>query len=150
MRVEGSNGSVELLENGIVIRRKGLANILTQGIQGDKNIPYSTITAVQFKGAGMFMAGMIQFTILGGREFRGGLMEATKDENAVLFEKKQQADFEKVRDHVQARLGQKDAGSLPHSAGMAEELTKLADLVERGFLTKEEFDARKAALLDGK
>jgi hypothetical protein len=150
MRVEGSNGSVELQENGIVIRRKGLANILTQGIQGDKMVPYSNITAVQFKTAGTFMAGMIQFTLQGGREFKGGLMEATKDENAVLFEKKQQQSFEAVRDHVQGKLMEQESGVGAQSTGMADELTKLADLVERGFLSKGEFDARKAALLERK
>lgn len=144
MRAEGSNGSVELLDDRIVIRRKGVMNILTQGIQGDKNIPFSTITAVQFRAAGALMAGMIQFTLLGGREFRGGMLEATKDENAVLFERRQQPAFEQVRDAVQRAI---TTPNKPRPDNAADELIKLADLVDRGMLSREEFDNRKAKLL---
>lgn len=141
MRAEGSNGSVELVGDSIIIRRKGLANILTQGIQGEKTIPLSSITAVQFKDAGNWMAGMIQFSVFGGRDVRGGMMAATTDENAVLFEKKQQPAFNEMRDKVRALMGKPAAGN--------DDLVRLAELVEKGFLTREEFDARKAAILGG-
>lgn len=72
-------------------------------------------------------------------------MEATKDENAVLFEKSQQAGFERLRDTIRAEIGKPSVAACDG----ADELTKLADLVERGFLTREEFDARKAVLLRG-
>ena len=145
MRAEGSNGSVELLDDSIVIRRKGLANILTQGLHGEKTIPFSNITAVEFKAAGTWMAGMIQFTLVGGREFRGGLAEATRDENAVLFTKAQQAAFEAVRDTVRKNVTGND-GALSQSS-VADELTQLAALVDRGFVSREEFDERKRTLL---
>lgn len=145
MRYEGSNGSVELLEDRIVIRRKGIANMLTQGLQGDKEIPLSSIMAVHFKDAGKWMAGLIQFTIMGGREFRGGMLEATKDENAVLFERKQQPSFEQLRDEIRSRIIKPASASVGGNA--SDELTKLAVLVEKGFLTREEFDKRKAELL---
>ena len=147
MRIEGSNGSVEVTDTGIIIRRKGLANILTQGVQGDKLVPYSTITAVQFRAAGTFMAGLIQFTLLGGREFKGGMMEATKDENAVLFTKQQQPAFERLREHVQAEMAKPAASPEAPAPTAADELAKLADLVDRGFLSRDEFDARKRDLL---
>jgi len=141
--IEGTNGSVEVLRDSLIIRRKGFANVLTQGVQGEKTIPLANITAVQFKEAGRWMAGLIQFTLMGGREFPGGLMEATKDENAVLFDKEQQSQFEILRDFVRENMGRH--GAL-RSDG-ADELAKLADLVEKGFLTREEFDSRKAAIL---
>jgi hypothetical protein len=144
MRVEGSNGSVELLDDHIVIRRKGVMNILTQGIQGDKSVPLNAITSVQFRAAGAFMAGLIQFTIKGGREFRGGMMEATKDENAVLFTRDQQKGFERIRDSVQNIIAKPNAST---NAPNADELLKLADLVDRGYLTKDEFEQRKRDIL---
>ena len=142
MFADGSNGSVELTGDSVVIRRKGLANILTQGIQGEKVISLSSITAIQFKESGNWMAGMIQFTLQGGREFRGGMLEATKDENAVLFEKKQQPAFVELRDRVRSLM----AKSAPVSTSRTEELIKLAELVDRGFLTREEFEQRKSEM----
>lgn len=146
MFADGSNGSVEFLGDRIVIRRKGLANMLTQGVQGDKTIPLSSITAIQFRPAGKLMAGLIQFTLVGGREFRGGMLEATKDENAVMFTDAQQPTFEQLRDCVQAQMGSKQQAPAP-SASSVGDLVQLADLLERGHITKEEFEASKARIL---
>lgn len=143
MLCDGSNGSVELLTDAIVIRRKGLANFLTQGAQGEKRIPLSAITSVQFKAAG-FMAGMIQFSLMGSRDAAPGMLAATKDENAVLFEKRQQPDFERLKAAVEGRMGAKAAAP---ANGIGAELAQMADLVDRGFMTREEFDAGKRRLL---
>lgn len=142
MRCEGSNGSVELLDDAIVIRRKGLANFLTQGAQGDKRVPLSAITSIQFKAAG-FMVGMIQFSLMGSRDVPGGLMAATKDENAVLFEKRQQPDCEHLKALVEARMGKPTTVT----RNPTDELTRLAALVDKGYLTRDEFDIRKRDLL---
>ena len=146
MRVEGSNGSVEYLGDRIVIRRKGLANVLTQGVQGDKTIPLSRITAVQFRQAGSMMAGLIQFTIQGGREFRGGMLEATKDENAVMFTREQEPGFAELREQVEAAI-MAGATPAPNARSEVDDLAKLAELHEKGYLTKDEFEARKQAIL---
>lgn len=152
MRVEGSNGSVEVVGNSLTIRRKGIANVITQGLQGDKTIPLTSITAVQFRSAGSMMAGMIQFTLMGGREFRGGMLEATKDENAVLFDNTQEPAFRALRDHVQAVIsgggGRTQQQQIP-VVSVGEELTKLADLLDRGVLTLDEFNEAKARTLAG-
>jgi hypothetical protein len=147
MFADGSNGSVELDDHQIVIRRKGIANKITQGFQGDKSIPLRSITAVQFRPAGSLMAGCIQFTIIGGQEFRGGMLQATMDENAVLFTREQQPAFEHLRRAVEEAVS--TGGGVPAQAGNAAELQKLAELVERGFLTREEFEAQKQGLLSG-
>jgi hypothetical protein len=141
---EGSNGSIEVRGREIIIRRKGFANVLTQGFQGEKTIPFANITAVQFKEAGRWMAGMIQFTVLGGRDFRGGLMEATKDENAVLFDYDQQVEFAVLRDYVRENIVSQNTSATSD----ADDLLKLAELVEKGFLTREEFENRKAIILN--
>lgn len=149
MIVEGSNGSVEIVGSNIVIRRKGIANILTQGLQGDKYIPLPSVTSVQFRSAGSLMAGMIQFTLLGGREFGGGMLEATKDENAVLFDKSQEPHFCALRDYVKAAISKQNSHYNAVHAGLSlgEELTKLADLRDRGVLTAEEFESAKKSAL---
>lgn len=152
MRVEGSNGSVEVVGNSLTIRRKGIANVITQGLQGDKTVPLTSITAVQFRSAGSMMAGMIQFTLMGGREFRGGMLEATKDENAVLFDNTQEPAFRALRDHVQAVISGGGGRTQQHQipvVSVGEELTKLADLLDRGVLTPDEFNDAKALTLAG-
>ena len=65
MHFDGLNGQIEVLEDRIVISRKGVFGFLTQGLKGDKTIPFASITAVQFKTASAFFNGYIQFTVYG-------------------------------------------------------------------------------------
>lgn len=147
MFADGSNGSVEFAGDSIIIRRKGLANKLTQGFQGDKHIPLRSVTAVQFRSAGSMMAGMIQFSILGGREFRGGMLEATKDENAVMFTREQEPAFAALRHTVQQRINEGDGPAPVSTASAADELERLASLHDKGHLTAEEFAEAKRRIL---
>ena len=152
MIFDGRNGgTVELLENVLVIRRKGVASFLTQGLKGEKRIPYSSISSVQFKEAG-FTTGYIQFGIAGGIESGRGVWDATKDENTVLFIKEASAEFHRLRDIVEDRAAAARGGS-PTSrhasppSNVGEELGRLADLRDRGVLTDMEFTEQKARLL---
>jgi hypothetical protein len=151
MQVEGSNGSVVLEADKLRISHKGFANMLTQGAHGEKSIPLRNITAVQFKAAG-WTAGYIQFTLVGGIDRPGGVMEATKDENAVLFTKEQQKAFEALKAEVERRvdeLHRNPATTSPGAPppGLVDELERLASLMDRGLLTRSEFEASKAKLL---
>ena len=85
----------------ITIKRRGFMAFATHGIKGDKIIPIKFITAIQFKSAGRFSNGYIQFSIMGGREAKGGLLQAVHDENTVLFKKKQQPEFEKIKEEIE-------------------------------------------------
>lgn len=77
--------------------------------KSEKRIPVAQVAAVQFKAASLTTRGFIQFTIPGGNEKtrRGGLsstIDAAKDENSVLFKRSQEADFQAVRNAVEAAL----------------------------------------------
>lgn len=150
MKVDGSNGTVVLEADKLRISHKGFANMLTQGSHGEKSIPLRNITAVQFKAAG-WTAGYIQFTLVGGFDRPGGVMEATKDENAVLFVKEQQKSFEALKAEVEKRVSDLHLSSasaaVASNDGITDELERLAALVDRGFLTRDEFEIRKARLL---
>ncbi len=152
MIFDGKNGGiVELLADVVVIRRKGILSAINQGLKGEKRIPYSSITSVQFKEPGM-TTGYIQFGVLGGRESKGGVFDATQDENTVLFLKNAANEFRQLRDLVETRsMATKHGNSRPvaaaPSANFAEELTRLADLRDRGVLTEDEFSAQKDRLL---
>ena len=148
MHVEGTNGSVDLDGDTLRIRHKGFANILTAGVHGEISIPLENVSAVQFKAPGV-MAGFIQFTIIGGNIRPGGVMEATKDVNAVLFQHKTASEFEALRSAVDSRLSEiRSARSAPIAAiSIADELLKLANLKEKGILSESEFQSQKEGLL---
>lgn len=151
LRAEGLGGQLELNDVTLRILRKGTWALLTQGLKGDKEIQVSQITAVQFKGAG-FANGYIQFSFIGGHEAKSGIFEAAGDENSVVFTSKHQKSFEAIRDEVQRRIAQRAspqtiAAMAP--ASVADEISKLASLVEKGLITQDEFAVQKTKLLSG-
>jgi hypothetical protein len=146
MLYKGKGGSLEVLDDAIIIHRSTLNFLLgwTNGLKGDKRIPYSSITAVQFKRAG-FMDGYIQFTLAGGNESRGGVLAASRDENSVCFSDNEP--FERARDVIEKRIAGRATAPALMVQSAADQLDKLAGLVDRGLLTKEEFDEQKRVLL---
>lgn len=143
---DGHNGQIELTDTVVRIKRQGVMGFLTQGFKGDKEILISQISSVQFKAAGTFFNGYIQFAFLGGRENLGGLEAAVGDENTVLFRPSQQPAFELIRDEIMRRI---TAGRAPQAApvSQADEIAKLAALRYKNLLSEEEFQAAKRKLL---
>jgi hypothetical protein len=135
MIVKGDLGSFELLEDCVVIRRSGLIGSLLR--LGDERIPYSSITALQVKRPGM-LYGFIRFTIGGDKKM-----------NEIGLAFSDAAAFDKAYEFLQKKIGRlaKPFASAAPSASVADQLEKLAGLLERGLLTKEEFDSQKSSLL---
>lgn len=104
---EGRNGQVTFDGKTVTITREGFAARATHG-RGEKSIPIRQIAAVQFKPNSFATVGFIQFTVPGemsnnrGKGGRG--IDAAKDENAVLFPKKVEADFVALKEAVQAAI----------------------------------------------
>lgn len=151
MIFDGFNGgTVEVTDSAIVIRRRGIGSLLTQGLKGEKRIPFASITSVQFKEPGL-TTGYIQFGVMGGLEGRGGVFNATTDENTVLFTSKALDSFLELREIVEARIGQPSQGAaMPQGVNfsLTEELGRLADLRDRGILSEDEFMREKDRLLN--
>lgn len=136
--LKGQTKSIRVEEDAVTIIPKALYH----GFVGEKRIPYGSITAVQFKEAGSWLAGFIQFSIKGGIEWRG---QVNQDENALQFDKGENAQFLTLRAFVQAKVA---AANAPQSSSsMADELAKLAALRDQGVLDGAEFAAAKARLL---
>ena len=135
--LKGQTKSIVIGDDALTIQPKALYH----GFVGEKRIPYSSITAVQFKEAGSWLAGFIQFSIKGGFEWQG---QVNQDENALQFDKALNVEFLALRDFVQERMA---SGTGSGGAGIADELTKLADLRDQGVLTEQEFLDQKAKLL---
>lgn len=137
--LKGSTKSVAVGEDAITISYRALYH----GFKGDKRIPYSSITAVQFREPGSWIAGNIQFSIQGAMEWHGPV---NQDENALQYEKADVAEFRMLRDFVEQQM--KVSKQQPSSsASSADELIKLAALRDAGVLTEEEFAAEKVKVL---
>jgi hypothetical protein len=106
VRAKGVNGTITFDGSTVTIDRKGLLGRATIG-KGTKSIPLRSITAVQWKPAGL-TAGALQLTLSGGTEVRSRFgrqaHDAIKDENSVAFHRHRQHDFERVRDAIQAAI----------------------------------------------
>lgn len=136
-KLDGSTKSVFVESDALTISFKALYH----GFKGDKRIPFKSITAVQYKEAGRWLAGHLQLSILGGQEWYGAVHQ---DENAILFDRPENEAFAALRELISAY---KDSSPSGDSASVADELLKLASLKESGLLNDEEFAAAKARLL---
>jgi putative oligomerization/nucleic acid binding protein len=97
----------------------------------------------------VFANGFIRFTVSDSPQFRGGVQSAITDENAVIFRRRQARGFNIVRAAVQDYISTHHGGA--GGAGdpdIPEELEKLGKLHDQKLITDEEFEAKKAQLLD--
>lgn len=140
---KGFNGQLELYENKVRIRRKGILAVIFQGLKGDKDIFLDQISSVQFKRSGL-MKGYIQFAFLGGQEAKGGVWQADTDENTVTFMNNKE--FENFKNILESRL-HKLRSIRGRSESDLDELEKLAELKSKGIVTDEEFIKKKQQLL---
>lgn len=151
MEIKGMKGQIEFDGQSITIRRKGLMARTGVG-KGEKRIPLRHVTSVQFKPAGPAVNGFIQFSLGGGNERRSAFgqqtMDAAKDENSVVFRKKQQSQFEELRRAVESAMLADSPAAGPPAPDRLAQFQKLADLRASGVLNDAEFDQEKHRLLD--
>jgi len=144
MEAKGLNGQLELTDSVVRIRRKGMLSVMLMGLKGDKEILLRQISSIQFKKAGL-TNGYIQFTFQGGQEAKGGVFQATSDENTVMFTQGQQPAFERIKATIEQRLAAANGnGSAVSPLG---ELEQLAVLRDKRIITEQEFEAKKKQLL---
>jgi hypothetical protein len=114
IEVEGHTGQVTFDGFFVTIHRKGFRARAIVG-KGEKRIPLPSIAAVQWKPAGAMVNGFIQFTVPGGNErrskFGSQTTDASKDENSVVFTKRQMPDFAKLRAAVEQAMSSAAKGS---------------------------------------
>ena len=142
-QAKGINGQLELLEDRIRITRKGVTSFLIFPFRGEKEIFIKDISSIHFKKAGLMTNGFIQFSFFGGTEAKGGLFQATREENTIMFRKSQQKVFEEIKEMVE----EKTKEPKEKTGSNLEDLGKLASLKEKGIITKEEFQKKKKEIL---
>lgn len=120
-------------------------------VRRDKTIPIRQITSVEVKKPSR-VVGFIQFSISGGKQFNsgytlsGGAFDAVADENAATFLSEECYNTAlEIKSYVESWASPSEARRSSSSA--ADDLLKYADLLERGLLTREEFEDRKKQLL---
>ena len=132
--------------SGVAVATDKRVIFLDKGVLGSKEVsemPYRNIEGITHSTGMMF--GGVQITGLGMAGWR--IEDVRPKESAKLF-----ADC--VRSHIEIRHAAELPAATPPSAqkdnattSVADELEKLARLVQEGFLTQEEFDLQKKRLL---
>lgn len=93
MTVRGGNGIIELMNDRIVIHRKGVANLFKYGMNARREIPLSSIASVNFRDASFFKMGEIDFDYAGRSQF-------DRKYSSVTFQQKSQQQFVDLKDKI--------------------------------------------------
>lgn len=119
---------VKIKDDKISIIKKGIIYAVNQGFKGEKTLFIKDISAIQVKKSGLLI-GYLQFSLKGGYESKGGIMDATKDENTILIGNK--------KDYLQAL----EIKEYP------EQIKEYKSLLDDGIITEDEYNVKKADLL---
>ncbi len=141
---KGRNGIIELYKDCVRLDRGTFMGFFMQGLKGKKDIYFHNITSIQIKKPG-FALGYLQFSIPGGNESKKGAFAASYDENTISFdgqEKYEQA--LKIKEYIEKKIKSKNSGS----SSVADEIEKSHSLMEKGVLTKKEFEEKKKKRLE--
>jgi|SRR5665213_10488 len=149
MKIVSINNELELANDNIIIRRHGVAHAMAAGLTGERMIPISTLTAIQLKLGAWWSPGFILFSYAGSKPFMGGIIEATQDPDAFIFQKELNDEVSIFKAKVEKIL--RDSKQVTPTSNsppaLTDEIRKLAELKQQGILSQEEFDAAKRKLL---
>jgi hypothetical protein len=146
--LDGAQDLLQVYEDRVEIVPRGLLGFMNKGVRGVKEIPYYSIVAVQFKEPGI-TNGYIQFTIPGGNESKGGIMDAVKDENTFIFAgPENNAKALQIKQFVNNKVKAiRMPQAVPQPQNLSDEIQKLANLKAQGLITEEEYQSAKSKLL---
>lgn len=149
----GSTGVIELHEHKLVIKRPNAGGGCLNPFSGsgEKQFMLADVTSIEFKApTDKRDFGYIQFTFIGGQESKAIGGDVQRDENSVMFGLLQAPQFETLRLAVESKMlayRANQGGSFAPQATGIDELTKLADLRDRGAISDQEFETQKRRLL---
>jgi hypothetical protein len=129
LEARGLNGQMQLFQNNVRIEHKGKQNNL------NKDIVVSNISAIQFRETGFLVNGYLQILTFGGGETKIDGLTAKRDENTIIFNKKQQPIFEAIRDAINKRRRL--------AIDSLREMEKLADSRQKRIIISNEFNDNK-------
>lgn len=161
-KIDGANGCLIVYNDRVVISRKTIMGFLAQRFTGDRVIPFSNISSIEFRKPTLIANGYIQFIISGTLPVRaktgifGTSQESLKDPNTVIFrafnsdipaksEKIYHLILKKVEEYTKIE-GKKT--ELINDLSVADEIRRFKGLLEDGIISQEEFDRKKQQLLE--
>ena len=158
MELKATNGTLLVYNDRVVIKRKGLFAVASQGIKGDTVFFYNTLSGVDYKRPGM-INGYMRFVTGGTVDFnsKSGLIKTSKattqDPNTVVL-RAFKSSTPKMADEIYNLILQKineahsNAGTVVNQLSGADEIVKYKNLLDQGIITQEEFDKKKSELLN--
>lgn len=145
---KGRNGKIELYENFVRLDRGTVMGFLMQGLKGQKDIYFNSISSIQIKKPGLTV-GYIQFSLPGGNESKRGVFDSNKEENTISFGNHDGYEKAlKIKEFIENKKQSQSPGASTAAISVADELGKMHALVEKGILTKDEFEREKNKLLN--
>lgn len=147
--MKGVQDLLEVHDDRVTIAPYGVLGFGRKGFSGTKEIPFSSIVAVQFREAGAVLSGYLQFTLPEGNASRGGLLAAAHDENAFMFRHaKNNALAREIKEYIDAAVRRSQTPQATVAVtNLSDELQKLGKLKEQGVLSEDEFRAAKRRLI---
>lgn len=157
MELKATNGTIIVYNDRVVIQRKGLFAIASQGIKGNTTFFYRNLSGVEFKKPGM-TNGYMRFIVSGTEAYnsRTGLFatpqSSAQDSNTVIlraFNRKIPALSEEIYNFILQKIREAQTNTAIN-AGIsgADEITKYKILLDQGVITQEEFDKKKDKILN--
>lgn len=147
--LDGNVATLIVYEDHCVITvKKNFTSFLSgRMFDGSKEFYYVDLTSVQYKKAGNFINGFIQFEYPGSHS---GQNNFNSENTFVIMKGKTDiVQCEKAYQYIKERISfYKQQKNNPTTAiSPAEELKKFKELLDSGIITQEEFDAKKKELL---
>lgn len=126
-KAKGLSGQIEISEEGIAIKRRGISSIFHLiGLLDEKKFSLSEISSVYFKLAGNFN-GFIRFSVEESAKPKFGLFNTIFDSNTVSFRKKNNEKFENLLEHLASKnieINSKDAFAGEKAKAIVQKNTK--------------------------
>lgn len=145
--LEGIGSRLFVYENRLVLERHGLVGSTLTGFSGNKTIPITSVQSVEFKEGSSILNGYLRFSYPGSEEKRGGVYNATDDQNAIVFKKKQNSLAQEIKSYIENHMGNNSKTTIVNQSSNADEILKLKNLLDKGIITQEEFEQKKKDLL---
>lgn len=163
-RIDGTNGSLVVYEDRVVITRKTIMGFIVQGFTGDRTIPFSNISSIEFRKPSLLANGYIQFIVSGTlpvlakTSIFGTSQESLKDPNTIVLRAfssnvpvKAEAIYQLILNKIDesAKIeGGKSVVTNDIKLSVADEIRKFKKLQEEGIISQEDFDRKKQQLLE--
>lgn len=158
MSLKGTNGTILVYEDRVVISRKGFFAAAAQGVKGDRTFFYTDITTVDFKRPTLLANGYITFIAGGtmsqpvGNTIIGTTKSSTlhEDNTVVLraFKKAVPEEAQRIYDFIMPKIAEtKVAKTSQPAASSADEIRKYKQLMDDGIISEEEYENKKSQLL---